>query len=320
MDNVIFVYCSISHAYEVKILNWYNRSMNYSPLLAAWICWAIVGLSPIMGKYSVSVISPALLVFLGTILGVFYFAPWITRNGKWRELFSHDTLGKFLFIGTFGTALPFTVFLVALHYTTPGNAAILQQSELLYSLLFAIFFLKEFPSKNQLLGSMLILIGVGIILLTEHYTPRWRGDLLIIGSTWMLQAGSTVAKKLPKNLDYRVIGMARNLFALPALTLILAILWLCKEPFMLIPNLQLVTVLGYTGLLKYGLAMVVWYKAIRALDLSKVTAIYLSYPVLSLLISVLLGLESPTAYQLFGLAITCAGAYYVSWTVKKEGH
>lgn len=294
--------------------------MNYSPLLAAWICWAIVGLSPIMGKYSVPVISPTLLVFLGTILGVLYFTPWISQNKKWGELFSRHTFGKFLFIGTFGTALPFTVFLVALHYTTPGNAAILQQSELIYSLLFAILFLKEFPGKNQLLGSALILIGVAIILLTEHYTPRWRGDLLIVSSTWMLQAGSTVAKKLPKNLDYRVIGMARNLFALPALVLILIVLWIYHEPFKLVPNWQLVGVLGYTGFLKYGLAMVVWYKAIRALDLSKVTAIYLSYPVLSLLISAVLGLERPTLHQLIGLAVTCAGAYWVSLTVKKEGH
>ena len=294
--------------------------MNYSPLLAAWICWAIVGLSPIVGKYSVSVISPTLLVFLGTILGIFYFAPWTTYHHKWGELFSRKTLWKFLFIGTFGTALPFTVFLVALHYTTPGNAAILQQSELIYSLLFAIFFLKEIPSKNQLVGCALILIGVAVILLTEHYTPRWRGDLLIVGSTWMLQAGSTVAKKLPKNLDYRVIGMARNLFALPALILILAVLWIYQEPFKLISNWQLMGVLGYTGILKYGLAMVVWYKAIRALDLSKVTAIYLSYPVLSLLLSAVLKLEHPALHQLFGLAITCAGAYYVSWTVKKEGH
>ena len=80
------------------------------------------------------------------------------------------------------------------------------------------------------------------------------------------------------------------------------------------------TVLGYTGLLKYGLAMVVWYKAIRALDLSKVTAIYLSYPVLSLIISTVLGMDTPTLSQLLGLVITSAGAYWVSLTVKREGH
>ena len=294
--------------------------MTYSPLTAAWICWAIVGLSPVMGKYSVGLISPAVLVFLGTLLGVLYFAPWITKNHKWGELFARATWGKFLFIGTFGTALPFTVFLIALHYTTPGNAAILQQSELIYSLIFAAIFLKEFPSRGQLGGSTLIIAGVLIILLKEQYTPRWTGDLIIIGSTWMLQAGSTLAKKLPKQLDYRLIGMARNLFALPALVVILAVMWGLHEPFTLVPNFKMAAVLGYTGFLKYGLAMVVWYKAIRALDLGKVTAIYLSYPILSLLLSAALGLEHITLHQALGLLITCAGAYWVSLTVKQQGH
>ncbi len=294
--------------------------MNYSALSAAWICWALVGLSPIMGKYAAGLISPAVLVFLGTLLGVLYFTPWMTQHHKWGELFSHQTLGKFLFIGTFGTALPFTVFLIALYYTTPGNAAILQQSELIYSLIFAAIFLREFPSRGQLGGSALIILGVLIILLKEQYTPRWTGDLLIIGSTWMLQAGSTVAKELPKQLDYHVIGMARNLFALPALFIILGIMYFLNQPFTFRPTATSWIVLGYTGFLKYGLAMVVWYKAIRALDLSKVTAIYLSYPVLSLLLSAWLGLDKITPHQFLGLVITCAGAYWVSLTVQKEGH
>ena len=296
------------------------KNIFFSPLASAWVCWAIVGLSPVAGKYAVGVISPALLVFLGTLTGVLYFTPWITKNKKWGELLAPETRLKFLFIGTFGTALPFTISLIALHYTTAGNAAILQQSELFYSLLFAAVFLKEFPSKAQLAGSALIVAGVLIILIKEQYTPRWTGDLLIVGSTWMLQAGSTVAKKLPKNLDHRVISMARNLFALPALVVILGVMWLLKENFTLVPNAQMFSVLAYTGIFNYGLAMVVWYKAIRALDLSKVTAIYLSYPVLSLLISAVLGLEIPTVYQLIGLAVTFAGAYWVSTTVKKEGH
>lgn len=290
-----------------------------NPLAATWLCWAIIGISPIVGKYAVGVISPVLLVFLGTLLGVAYFTPWITKNQKWRDLFAKSNRWKFLFIGTFGTALPFSISLLALHYTTPGNAAILQQSELIYSLIFAALFLKEYPTKSQLAGSILIVLGVAFILVKEHYTPRWTGDLLIVGSTWMLQAGSTLAKKLPKELDYRLIGMARNLYALPALLLILGVLaW--QDTLILKPNLQFLGVLGYTGILKYGLAMVLWYKAIRMLDLSRVTAIYLSYPVLSLLGSVCLGLEKITPYQLLGLALTLSGAYWVSNLVKKQGH
>ena len=92
------------------------------------------------------------------------------------------------------------------------------------------------------------------------------------------------------------------------------------DPFTFKPTPTAWVVLGYTGLLKYGLAMVVWYKAIRALDLGKVTAIYLSYPVLSLLLSAALGLDTVTPHQVLGLLITCAGAYWVSLTVQKEGH
>ncbi|WP_428075437.1 DMT family transporter [Candidatus Avelusimicrobium aviculae] len=290
-----------------------------NPLAATWLCWAIIGLSPIAGKYAVGVISPVLLVFLGTLIGVLYFTPWITKNHKWGELLAKETRWKFLFIGTFGTALPFTISLLALHYTTPGNAAILQQSELLYSLLFAALFLKEYPTKSQLAGSALIVLGVAFILIKEHYTPRWTGDLLIVGSTWMLQAGSTLAKKLPAHLDYRLIGMARNLYAIPALLIIVAVLAWC-DTLVLKPNLQMFSVLTYTGVLKYGLAMVLWYKAIRMLDLSRVTAIYLSYPVLSLIGSVLLGLERVTPYQILGLLLTLSGAYWVSFLVKKQGH
>lgn len=54
-----------------------------NPLAATWLCWAIVGLSPIAGKYAVGVISPALLVFLGTLIGVLYFTPWVTKKHKW---------------------------------------------------------------------------------------------------------------------------------------------------------------------------------------------------------------------------------------------
>ena len=291
-----------------------------NPLFAAWVCWAIVGISPIAGKYAVGLVSPALLVFFGTLIGVLYFAPWITKHRKWGELFDKRNIWKFLFIGSFGTSFFFTICLIALHYTTPGNAAIFQQSELLYSLLFASVFLKEFPSKEQISGSALILLGVMIILVKERYTPHLLGDMMILGSTWMLQAGSAMAKKLPKHLDYRVIGMARNLFALPTLIIILAVMYFMGQPLTFKPTLSAFAVLGYTGFFKYGLAMVVWYKAIRALDLSKVTAIYLSYPVLSLALSTLLGLDHPTKYQILGLLISCAGAYWISLTIKKEGH
>ncbi|MBR3632025.1 MAG: DMT family transporter [Elusimicrobiaceae bacterium] len=290
-----------------------------NPLLAAWLCWAIVGLSPIAGHYAVGFINPVLLSFLGTILAVLFFAPWLTKQKQWHVLFAKQTRLKFLFIGTFGTALPFSIILWAFHYTTPTNAAILQQSELIYSILIAWIFLREIPTKKTLTAGALILSGVLLILCKEHYTPRWSGDLMIVACPWMFQAASCMAKKLPSQLHHRTIAAARNLYALPVLTLLLLFLmWqkggnlLCKA------NFQTTWVLLYTGILKYGWAMILWYQAIRALDLSKVTAIYLSYPVLSFVLSVLLGIEIPHLYQLFGMILTLCGAYWMSFIVQKQ--
>ena len=291
------------------------------PLLAAWLCWAIVGLSPIAGHYAVGVINPVLLSFLGTLLAVVFFTPWLTRHQKWGEVFAQETRWKFLFIGTFGTALPFSIILWAFHYTTPANAAILQQSELVYSLIIAAIFLHEIPTKQQLLGSLLVLAGVLLILVKEKYTPRWTGDLMIIACPWMFQAASCMAKKLPKHLHHRTIAAARNLYALPVLTLLLLFLaWQNKGSLTFNIGLQFTWVWLYTGILKYGWAMILWYQAIRALDLGRVTAIYLSYPVLSFALSISLGLETPYLYQLVGMVLTLTGAYWISCLVQKQHH
>ncbi len=288
-----------------------------NPLIAAWLCWAIIGLSPIVGHFAAAMIHPVLLVFLGTLLACAYFAPWLSKNAQWRRLLAKENRLPFLFIGTFGTALSFSILLWALHYTTPANAAILQQSELVYSLLISFLFLKENPSKYQITASFLVLAGSVLILTKDQYSARWIGDLMIIGSTWMLQAASCVAKKLSARADHRLIAAARNFYALPAL-LIFVIFASVRGDLYFRFNLSSAGIIFYTGIFKYVLAMLLWYYAIHKLDLAKVTAIYLSYPVLSFVLSVILGLESPHLYQFLGLALTLAGAYWISIILRKQ--
>lgn len=288
-----------------------------NPLLAAWLCWAVVGLSPVVGRYAAPLIHPVLLVFLGSLLAGASFAPYLTKKAQWGVLLAKENRLPFLFIGTFGTAFSFSILLWALHFTTPANAAILQQSELIYSLLIAFLFLKEVPSRGQIGASLLILAGSVLILLKEPYSARWTGDLMIIGSTWMLQAASCVAKKLSARVDPCVIAAARNFYALPALGGILLYVFV-RGGLYFQPDLTSASIIFYTGIFKYALAMIWWYYAIHKLHLAKVTAIYLSYPVLSFVLSILLGLEKPYFYQFAGLAFTLAGAYCLTRITQKE--
>ena len=61
-----------------------------------------------------------------------------------------------------------------------------------------------------------------------------------------------------------------------------------------------------------ALALVFWYSAILRMDLAKATAFLLSYPALTMLFSCALGRERVCALQVAGLAITLAGAYWLS--------
>ena len=72
------------------------------------------------------------------------------------------------------------------------------------------------------------------------------------------------------------------------------------------------------GLVLTAFNNILWYKAILNMDLSKATAIVLSYPVLTAILSAALGIEKIQAYQMAGLALALAGAYWVTLLVRKQ--
>lgn len=279
--------------------------------------WVIIGFSPIAGKISASVISPALLILISAAIAGCCFLPWIHKNKQWGNLFNKKTAGRFFLIASFGTAAPFYMLLLALRYTSPINSAVLTQFELVYSFLFAYFLLGERPGRKQILGSLLVVAGAVMILVQDAFSIHLKGDLMVIGSVWMFQLSSSMAKKLPKELDYRVIACARALYALPLLALIVFYTWASGDLFFVFGS-DALSVILYTALLKNGLAMVFWYRAIRSISLAKVTAFYLSYPALSFVISLALGMEAFTCQKFLGLAFAVSGALVISNTIKEE--
>ncbi len=72
------------------------------------------------------------------------------------------------------------------------------------------------------------------------------------------------------------------------------------------------------GLALTALNNVLWYKAIFNMDLSKATAIVLSYPALTMLLSQLFGIARVRPCQLAGMALAMAGACWVTLLVKRQ--
>ncbi|MBR3632024.1 MAG: DMT family transporter [Elusimicrobiaceae bacterium] len=289
-----------------------------SPTAAIWIAWFITAVNLIVAKYAVPYITSALFLFLACAGAVLCFVPHITRSHNWHIVFSKKLMWQYLGLGTLGTALPMTVFMIALNYTTPTNGAILNQFEIIYSILLTWWLLKERPSWRQVGGSALIIAGVTMLLWQAGYTVQLKGDLMIISCLWMFQLSHIFAKKLPADMDSQTIACVRALFALPAL-FFLIIYVAITQGIQFTPTGTLWGTLAFTAILNYFIGNSFWYYAIRHMDLSKATAIILSYPVMTFILSVLLGLDRFTVLKVSGLVLAMGGAYIVTGLIAPQG-
>lgn len=291
---------------------------NILPVYAIWLAWLATSINVVISKLAVPYATSALFLFGTCALAALCFRIYFGNSGEWEKLFRKDVWPKALGMGTFGTALPMTLFMIALKYTTPVNSAIANQVEMIYSLVLSAIILKERPTLKQIGGSMLILLGVVMILLEGGTSIQAKGDLIVIGYVWMYQISHIFAKKLPSDLAPQTISAARAFYALPALGL-LVICWpLLDGPIQVSwTATPLWIILVASAVINYFFGNSFWYQAIRNMDLSKATAIILSYPVMTYVLSVAFGQDKITIYKIIGMVLAVGGAYIVTGIVKR---
>lgn len=275
--------------------------------------WLIIGFAPVFGGMSVNVIDGVLLVFIASIMGFLYFLPYLIKHKSFNILFNKNNFLPFLVIANFGSALPFCCLLYALKFTTPANTAILNQFELLYSFIFSAIFLKEKITAKQIFASLLIVLGGAVLMAGSVKNINLKGDIIVILSVWMFQVSHIAAKKLSKDIPCQVLAAAKNLYALPLMALLIAVYF---DNIFIKPNFTFYGVLFYMGFIRYGLSYLLWFWAIQKLDLAKATAIALSYPALTLIISCLFDFDRLSLYNICGLTLSMFGALWLSKIMK----
>ena len=284
----------------------------FAALIADWI---LTGLWPIVGQAGTAHYTPVLFVEAGLALGTLSVLPMLARGGRWRRLFEPGLRGPFFMIGLFGSGLSTFIYIGALGLTTPANAAIMAQIEVLYSAALCAWLLRERVTLSQGAGSLLVVLGTGLIMARDLTTARWKGDAMILLTPWMYQVSHIYAKRLPDDLDAWTISAGRMLYG--GLSLIPFSLWALARGPRWTWSAGGLALLAAQGIAMTAMNHVLWYLAIRRMDLAKATAIMLSYPALTVLFSWALGREPIQAAQLAGLGLTLGGAYWVSLLVLK---
>lgn len=281
-----------------------------TPLAALVIDWAVTALWPLIGAAGMRHYSGGLFATAGLCVGLAAMAPWLRAEGRWRRIISRKTAPSLAAMG-FCSGAATVIYISALAHTTPANAAIVAQVEVLYSAVLTAWLLGERPTLKQTLAALLIMSGTGLVMYHDLSSPRWKGDLMILGTPWLYQLSHIAAKRLPRDLDALVLSGGRVFYGI--LTMAPFCIWSLSHGARWSSSPEALKILLAQGLLMSSLNFILWYKAIRSMELSTATTFMLSYPALTLVFSWALGHETIGGVQIVGLLCSFSGA---AWTAQ----
>ncbi|NJE84361.1 DMT family transporter [Thermococcus sp. CX2] len=259
--------------------------------LLAMIGMLIYGLEPVVIKSNPS--NPVSFATFSALTASLILWGSLLWSGRWREIKDNRKgLKGAFFIGLFGTALAYLAYSYGVRLSTAINASLITRSEVLFSFFLSWVFLGERITRNLVSYSAVILAGLVLVITQGGSMELHFGDFLLLLVPLFWQLGHVISKKL----SYSPITIAalRNTFG-----------FLILLPFAVATGLELSKFVLAEGLI-IALGQIVWYKAIKLINLSKATAIITPAPAVAIGIGVFLG-ESFTPYHALGFLLITLG-------------
>ncbi len=251
----------------------------------------IYGVEPVVIKANPSnPISFAALSALIASLILWGAMAWDKRLSELKE--SPGYLKNAFLMGLFGTALAYISYSYGAKMSTAINAALITRSEVLFSFLLSWLFLRERITKRLVGYSLVILVGLVVVILQGRSVELHLGDLLLLLVPFFWQLGHVIAKRLPYSPV--TIATLRNTFGFVLLFPLATATGIEFSPFVIAEGLVI------------AFGQLVWYRAIKLINLSKATAIITPAPVVAIGLGLLMG-ESFTAYHAVGFVLITVG-------------
>lgn len=216
---------------------------------------------------------------------------WVTGQLRLGALRDHWRF--FLIIGVLigiSTHLGF----IAVGYIDVGTAAMLNKISTVFSVAFGLFWLHERFTPIQLLGTAIAILGSFVIAYQPDTQLQW-GALLIIVGSFCYSLHFAVVKRHGDRIDflnfffYRVFSTTFVLFLSAAGRQVLV--W---------PSLNGWLIILLAGTLDVTISRILYYLALRRLNMSLLSVITTLSPVAAILWAVLLFGTMPTGQQLLG--------------------
>ena len=221
-----------------------------------------------------------------------------------------SNLRFFLAIGLL-VATSTTFNYVAVGYIDPGTASLLAQSSTVFALGFSIFWLREKLTGLEFIGALIALIGVFVISFQPGDYLRL-GSLLVLASAFMYALHAAIVKRHGGQMDFGNFFLFRVASVTGFLLLFTSI-----RGQLIWPSWEAWRFLILAGTIDVVFSRVLYYLALRRLQMSFHTIILTLSPVITIIWSLILFSEKPTAQSFVGGAAVILGVVIVTWGKSK---
>jgi drug/metabolite transporter (DMT)-like permease len=213
-------------------------------------------------------------------------------------------------MGIFGVlAFPALLYL-ALQRTTATNAALINGTGPLVTAIMASVLLREYFSSNRLIGTLISLLGVGLVISgpSMQIVQGARinsGDLIVLADVFLWGMYSILGRVVMRTRSALSATAYSIWFAIPFLLAAAAIEW-SRLPPHLTPKVFLAAL--YIAIFPTCIAFLSWNEGIRRVGPSRAMAFYNMLPVYGALLGFLFLRETPSWTHVAGGLLVIVGA------------
>jgi len=231
----------------------------------------------------------------------------------WRNIV---LIGSFLSLGQFAL-----LYLALALGMPPGLASLILQTQVIFSLVISALFLHERPTRRQLVGTIVGMLGLIVVIVGHSSAAPWLPLLVTLGSALAWAIGNVLARRSKAASGLGLVVWSGTVVPLPALALALVVesppvVWDALSHLSLAAILSTLYTAVAASLVGYG----IWNTLLARYPTSAVVPFTLLVPVVGIIAAWVVQGEVPGVIELLGGAVMLAGlaAAVVQWRRASE--
>ena len=232
----------------------------------------------------------------------------ISHKRLWADNWKDE--GMLMLAGLTGGTLYFIAENTAIGISQASNVALLVCTTPIFTALLTHFIYKEPLRKNMMIGSIIALIGVGLVVFSGSVILKINplGDFLSILASLMWAVYCLILKPLGNR--YPTVFITRKVFLYSILSLLVYFLFdpLCMQADVLLQPVVMYNLL-FLGIVASMLCFIAWNTAVKALGPSHTANYIYIQPMSTLVLSSIILSEVITLTSLIGAACIIGGIY-----------